>query len=115
MNSKAFIVFLIVSLLVSLGLLIFFAKRHPNPRFRPKRGEVFLLSIFLVFLSSGFSFFMSQLFEQDWDLNKLNKGAADELSNPTSGGEGPKPPGSDSGKDSESDSDENLPPFMKKE
>ena len=116
MNSKAFFAFLIVSGLVSLGIILFFAKRHPNPRFRPRRGEVVLLSIFMCFGSVGLSFFLSQLFEHDWDLNKTKLNPTESLERP--GGEAGSPAHRDgeAGGGSESGSeDETRPPFIPSE
>jgi len=111
MNSKAFIAFLIVSGLVSLGIILFFAKRHPIPRFRPKRGEVVLLALIMGFASVGLSFFLSQLFEHDWDLNRTKRDPAKELSRPTGEGESGQNPGE--GKESKASDDESLPPFLR--
>jgi hypothetical protein len=114
MNSKAFIAFLIVTGLVSLGIILFFAKRHPNPRFRPKRGEILLLSIFMLFGSVGISFFLSQLFEHDWDLNKT-KFDPESLVTPGAEAEGNGGQGPAKKEASDDADDESLPPFLRNE
>ncbi len=120
MNSKVFIFILIVALIVSAGVVLFYAKRHPNPYFRPKRGEVALMSIFMVLLSGGFSFMLAQLFESDINLQKskeeensvIGAGAAnsDAFDSPTPR----RSEGGGSGGSGGSTPDPSLPPFLQK-
>ena len=60
-----------ICLIVSAGIVIFFAKRHRNPRLRPKKGEVLLVAIIL-FMGSGFaSHFTAELLNADFDEEKM--------------------------------------------
>ena len=75
---------------ISFGILVFFAKRHRNPRLRPRRGEVLLVGIILFMGSGFFSHFTSELLSTDFDEERLkNNMRASQvrgLSNPTGSG-----------------------------
>ena len=60
-----------VCALVSLCIVLFFAKRHPNPHFRPRKSEVGIVSFMLLMASAGVSYFGAGLFETDIDPKKL--------------------------------------------
>ncbi|MEC7856469.1 MAG: hypothetical protein VYA96_01860 [Verrucomicrobiota bacterium] len=75
---------------VSIGVLIFYAKRHRNPRLRPRAGEVLLVGIILFMGSGFFSHFTAELLTTDFDEERLkNNMKASQLrglSNPTGSG-----------------------------
>ena len=60
-----------ICLVVSVCVLIFFAKRHRNPRLRPKAGEVILVGVILFMGSGFFSHFTSELLTTDFDEERL--------------------------------------------
>ena len=75
---------------VSFGILVFFAKRHRNPRLRPRRGEVILVGIILFMGSGFFSHFTAELLSTDFDeerlKNNMRASQARGLSDPTGSG-----------------------------
>ena len=58
---KYFYLIMGICSVVSVCVLIFFAKRHRNPRLRPKPGEVILVGVILFMGSGFFSHFTSEL------------------------------------------------------
>ena len=97
-------------------MVLFYAKRNPNPYFRPKRGEVFLMSIFMVLLSGGFSFMLATLFESDINLQKAKQDAQEALGGnaPAGNDESTGALGGRSGGGSAPKPDPSLPPFLQK-
>lgn len=87
---KYFYLFMIICVIVSIGIVIFFAKRHRNPRLRPKKGEVLLVAIILFMGSGFFSHFTAELIETDFDpekhKNKMSASQARGLSDPRGSG-----------------------------
>ncbi len=62
-----------VCALVSVCIILFVAKRHPNPHFRPKKSEVAILSLLLFFASGGVALVTSGAFDANFDKEKLDK------------------------------------------
>ena len=60
-----------VCALVSVCIVLFVAKRHPNPHFRPKKSEVAILSLLLFFASGGVALVTSGAFDANFDKEKL--------------------------------------------
>ncbi|MEE2808963.1 MAG: hypothetical protein VYB73_06585 [Verrucomicrobiota bacterium] len=79
-----------ICVVISIGVVIFFAKRHRNPKLRPKKGEVLLVAIILFMGSGFFSHFTAELIQTDFDQerikNKMKAAQARGLSDP--GGSG---------------------------
>ncbi|MDE0571121.1 MAG: hypothetical protein OSB44_10595 [Verrucomicrobiales bacterium] len=77
-------------MIISIGIVIFFAKRHRNPRLRPKKGEVLLVAIILFMGSGFFSHFTAELLTTDFDeeriKNKMKAAQARGLSDPRGSG-----------------------------
>ncbi|MEE2967098.1 MAG: hypothetical protein VX646_04385 [Verrucomicrobiota bacterium] len=82
-----------ICVIISIGVVIFFAKRHRNPKLRPKKGEVLLVAIILFMGSGFFSHFTAELLTTDFDeeriKNKMKAAQARGLSDP--GGSGVRP------------------------
>ncbi len=62
-----------VCLLVSFCVVVFYAKRHPNPHFRPKKSDIGLVSFLLLFVSGGVAFMTASAFDVDFDKEKMDK------------------------------------------
>ena len=60
-----------ISALVSLGIICFYAKRHPNPHFRPGKREVFMVSLLLVMISGGGCWMAAKLLDSNIDPAKM--------------------------------------------
>ena len=77
-------------MVISIGIVIFFAIRHRNPRLRPKKGEVLLVAIILFMGSGFFSHFTAELLTTDFDeeriKNKMKAAQARGLSDPKGSG-----------------------------
>jgi len=97
-----------ISALVSLGIICFYAKRHPNPHFRPGKREVFMVSLLLVMISGGGCWMAAKLLDSNIDPEKmgaqLDRAQNDAFEKPgDQGGErllrgaDPLPPGATSG------------------
>ncbi|MGI9239320.1 MAG: hypothetical protein ACR2RV_00885 [Verrucomicrobiales bacterium] len=101
----------ILCLLVSGCVLLYYAKRHPHPRFRPKFGELVLVGMIFFGISIALTAMTSGLFEQE-NLDEKAKQAKKRSSPMRSTG------GSDSDSDgkgggaSEDIFKEELPPFV---
>ena len=87
---KYFYLLMVICLIISIGIVIFFAKRHRNPRLRPKKGEVLLVAIILFMGSGFFSHFTAELLTTDFDeeriKNKMKASQARGLSDPRGSG-----------------------------
>ena len=68
---KYFYLIMGICSVVSVCVLLFFAKRHRNPRLRPKAGEVILVGVILFMGSGFFSHFTSELLTTDFDEERL--------------------------------------------
>lgn len=65
LNQTVFLVTFSVCLAVCIPLWIYIARKNPNPRFRPRPGELLLLAILMVGVSGGISIFFTSLFGVD--------------------------------------------------
>ncbi|HIG82676.1 MAG TPA: hypothetical protein EYG40_11985 [Verrucomicrobia bacterium] len=87
---KYFYLLMVICVIISIGIVIFFAKRHRNPRLRPKKGEVLLVAIILFMGSGFFSHFTAELLTTDFDeeriKNKMKAAQARGLSDPRGSG-----------------------------
>jgi len=104
----------ILCLLVSASILLFYAKRHPHPKFRPKFGELVLVGMIFFGISIALTAMTSGLFEQE-NLDEKTKQAKKRKSPMRStGGAGPD---SDAGAGGASENifKEELPPFVPEE
>ncbi|MEM7145005.1 MAG: hypothetical protein AAF591_07695 [Verrucomicrobiota bacterium] len=76
-RGVVFISVLIVCLCAAAVVVWYFARHNPNPRFRPRFGEIVVVSMIAVGLSGGVSFFVSgvlgtgAMFQEDLDLRNL--------------------------------------------
>lgn len=67
-----------VCAIVSACIVLFYAKRHPNPHFRPRKSDVTIVSFVMLFLSGGIAFVTSGAFDNaDMTREKLEKQAED--------------------------------------
>lgn len=64
-NQTIFLITFWVAIAVCIPLFLYIAKRNPNPRFRPRPGELLLLAILMVGASAVISFAFSSLFGVD--------------------------------------------------
>ena len=55
----------ILCMLVSAGVLLFYAKRHPHPKFRPKPGELLLVAMLFFGVSIVLTTMTRGLFDQE--------------------------------------------------
>lgn len=62
MGSPIFWIIFSVCIVVCVPILIYYAKRSPNPRFRPRVGELFLAGLLMVSVSFGVSLGLSAMF-----------------------------------------------------
>ena len=62
-----------ICLVVSFCVVLFYAKRHPIPHFRPKKSDIGLVSFLLLFVSGGVAFITAGAFDADYDKEKLEK------------------------------------------
>ncbi len=87
---KYFYLLMVICVIISIGIVVFFAKRHRNPRLRPKKGEVLLVAIILFMGSGFFSHFTAELLTTDFDeeriKNKMKAAQARGLSDPRGSG-----------------------------
>ncbi len=87
---KYFYLLMGICVIISIGVVIFFAKRHRNPKLRPKKGEVLLVAIILFMGSGFFSHFTAELLTTDFDeeriKNKMKAAQARGLSDPRGSG-----------------------------
>lgn len=64
---------LTICLLVSFCVIVFYAKRHPIPHFRPKKSDIGIVSFLLLFVSGAVSFMTTSVLDVDFDKEKLEK------------------------------------------
>jgi hypothetical protein len=62
-----------VCVLISACIVLFYAKRHPNPHFRPRKSDVGIVSFVLLFLSGGIAFMTSGALDTKFDPKKMEK------------------------------------------
>lgn len=115
-RDVVFLSVLLVCLCASAVVVWYFARHNPNPRFRPRAGEIVLVSMIALGLSGGISIFLSgvlgtgAMFQEDLDLRSLKVdversrgGATDDA-------------GDDMGGEEEEASDGGMPfPWMKRD
>lgn len=65
-------IFFILGMLVAAPVLFYYYRRNPNPRFRPRLGEMLLLALLSVFLVGGFSYYVGGIM-QDPDQLRLEE------------------------------------------
>lgn len=118
-----------VCVLVSACIVLFYAKRSPNPHFRPKKSDIGLVSFLLLFVSGGVAFVTSGAFDTAtvYDPDKMKekmeqaKRASDakgtsteeELGFGTGGGAAEKPDDNSGGPDLPDDAPEELRDLLK--
>ncbi len=86
----AFTILFSICAVVSASIIAFWVRRHPNPRFRPRFGEVLLISIVAIFISVTVAYLGAGLFDLESKLKR-----ADNLS----GGRDSQPKASPDGQD----------------
>lgn len=74
MSRSVFLAFFLVSVCVVIPFLWYYRNRNPNPRFRPRFGEMVLVAILAFGSMGGASMMMANLIGLDLDLNKLKTG-----------------------------------------
>lgn len=62
-----------ISVLVSAGVVCFYAKRHPNPHFRPGKREVCMVSLLLLMASGGGCWVVANMLESNIDPVKFER------------------------------------------
>ncbi|MFV1995109.1 MAG: hypothetical protein ACC661_06705 [Verrucomicrobiales bacterium] len=72
MYSPIFQTIFLIGLCVSGVVVWFFARRHPNPRFRPRAGEVVLMAMLGVGISAGASVLLTRMFDSENELLTKN-------------------------------------------
>ena len=103
----------ILCILVSAGVLLFYANRHPHPKFRPKFGELVLVGMIFFGISVALTAMTAGLFEQE-NLDDQAKKMKERKSGFTKGS-GKKGDGTDAdaaGGASENIFEEEVPPFV---
>lgn len=73
-NSTVFMVTFAVAMAVCIPVFLYIAKRNPNPRFRPRPGELLLLAIVMVGGAAGVSILFSSLFGVDDIVRGIDSG-----------------------------------------
>jgi hypothetical protein len=80
MNRQAFIAFLVIGLCVIIPFLYYYRNKNPNPRFRPRFGEMVLVAILAFGLTGGGAIFMASLMGVETDpqdlFKKIEQGAS---------------------------------------
>ncbi|MDC0503242.1 hypothetical protein OAV21_02280 [bacterium] len=61
--SKPFLIIFFLCLFVALCVIAYIAKRNPDPRFRPRFGELVLMGLIGMLFSGGVSYLLSNVFE----------------------------------------------------
>lgn len=84
------VAFFLVCVAVVIPFLYWYRKRNPHPHFRPRLGEMVLVSILAFGFAGGASIFMGMLMGVDFDPEKMKQS----MQRGTSGGSGrPVSPG----------------------
>ena len=63
--SKIFLIIFFVLITVCVPILIYYARKNPDPRFRPRFGELILVGLFMVAGSGGLAYVMQGIFVVD--------------------------------------------------
>ena len=115
-NTTSSIIFF-VCIVVSSGILLYYANRHPHPKFRPKLGELLLVGMIFFGGSVLLTATTAGLFDQE-NLDEGAKKIRDRAKpSASSGGGGDEQDvGSGGGKDAaDTIFKEELPPFVPEE
>lgn len=108
MNRTIVIAFFIVSLCVAVPFLRYYATKNPDPRFRPRFGEMLMMSIFALMFCGGGSVFMAKIMGVNLNMEKMEEQMKASPSGGGSGaGDSESSDDSSSSKDSKTDA-ENL-------
>ncbi|MCP4846945.1 MAG: hypothetical protein GY899_03240 [Verrucomicrobiaceae bacterium] len=68
-----FVLLFTICAILSVGFICFYAKRHPNPHFRPDKREVFMISLILFIASGGGSWITARMLDSHIDPAKLGE------------------------------------------
>lgn len=68
-----FVLLLTICLIISVGLVWFFAKRHANPHFRPRKAEVLMMSLLLLLVSGAASWVAAKMLNVNIDPAKMRE------------------------------------------
>jgi hypothetical protein len=98
----------LVCLCASAVVVWYFARHNPNPRFRPRFGEIVMVSIIALGLSTGMSYFLSGILGSDAAIQDELKQERPSTGRDRSSGGGANNP-YDRSEDEEEDS--NMPPL----
>ncbi len=82
MERTIVIAFFIVSICAVVPVLYYYQRKNPDPRFRPRFGEMMLMSILAFGFCTGGAIFMGSIMGVNWDPEKMKQ----QLSKPSSGG-----------------------------
>ncbi len=74
LNQTVFLVTFSVCMAVCIPLWLYIAKKNPDPRFRPRPGELLLLAIVMVGGSGGISILFTSLFGVDDIVRGIDAG-----------------------------------------
>ena len=110
----------ILCMLVSAGILLFYAKRHPHPKFRPKPGELLFVGMIFFGISIVMTTMTRGLFDQELldEATKKAKASKPRGTAPSRGGGGNKGDetgAQDTGGGGENIFEEETPPFVPEE
>ena len=104
----------ILCLLVSGSILLFYAKRHPHPKFRPKLGELVLVGMIFFGISVGLTSMTAGLFDQE-NLDAAAKKAKKQKRSIGKGSSGSGQGDEEEGGERENIFEEEAPPFIPEE
>ena len=74
LNSTILLITFGVAIAVCIPIFLYIARRNPNPRFRPRFGELVLLAIVMIGASAGVSILFSMLFGVDDMVRGIDSG-----------------------------------------
>ena len=66
-----------VCVIVSVCIILFYANRHPNPHFRPRKSDIGVVSLLLLAASFGVAFMTAGALDSDFDKEKIIKQSED--------------------------------------
>jgi hypothetical protein len=98
-------------MLVSGAILLYYAKRHPHPKFRPKIGELVLVGMIFFGISVTLTSMTAGLFEQE-NLDEGAKKTKNRSKEIRGGGGNSSDPGGSEGAGGENIFAEEKPPFV---
>ena len=82
MERTIVIAFFIVSICAVVPVLYYYQRKNPDPRFRPRFGEMLLMGILAFGFCTGGAIFMGSIMGVEWDPEKMKQ----QLTKPKSGG-----------------------------